>query len=136
MSKASIFRGVDFTGVDWSERNKDIAARLGTDQVRVAQARARFGFVMRPNISWDYVDLTRPIKELAEELGCSVDAVKAARIRFGLTRDKVDWDDPTIDWSKSNAELARELGCIANTVRVNRIRLFGRSTPETPAEKK
>ena len=129
MSRNSMFRGVDFTGVDWGERNKDIAARLGTDQVRVAQARAHFGFVRYPNINWDFVDLTRPMREVAEELGCSYDAVKAARRRFCLTRDRIDWNDPTIDWSKSNSALAEELGCTRNTARLNRLRLFGHSAP-------
>ena len=134
MSNISMFRGVDFTGVDWGERNKDIAARLGTDEVRVAQARAKFGFIRRPNIEWSHVDLTRPMREIAEEIGCSVDAVKAARMRYGITRDRIDWNDPSIDWSKSNSELAEELGCTRNTVRLNRLRLFGQSSPQKKGE--
>ena len=42
----SIFRGVDFTGTDWGEQNKNIAFRLGVEPGLVAAARRHFGMVL------------------------------------------------------------------------------------------
>ena len=123
MSSASVFRGVDFTGTDWADRNVDIAGRLGCDPALVAAARRHFGMVVDRRIDWSGVDFGRPAKEIAAEMGCSVVSVANAKRSLGLTRDRIPWDEA--DWTKSDAELADCFACAENTVRIARKRITG-----------
>ena len=120
----SIFRGVDFTGTDWGERNKDIAARLGITPGLVAAARRHFGMVLTPRIDWSDVDFSRPSKEIAAEKGCSVTAVNIARRSAGMAASRLDWSE--LDWSMDNVAIARELGCTPSAVLAARLRITGK----------
>lgn len=128
MSEFSIFRGFDFTGTDWGDRNKDIAARLGCAPGVVAAARRHFGF-SRPRIDWTGVDFDRPTRDIAQELGCSEIAVVKARADAGMSRQRIDWTG--VDWSRSNKALAEEMGCSPITVAKARERILGKRSPKT-----
>ena len=120
----SIFRGVDFTGTDWGEKNKDIAARFGITPDLVAAARRHFGMVIAPRIDWNDVDFSRPSKEIAAEKGCSVTAVNIARRSAGMAASRLDWSD--VDWSLDNASIAEVMGCTTSAVWAARLRITGK----------
>ena len=114
MSSVSVFRGVDFTGTDWGERNIDIAARLGVEPGLIAAARRHFDMVMHPHPDWSDVDFSRPLADIAAELGVSTASVSKAKRAMGLQRERIDWSGA--DWSKSDMELAEEYGCTTPSV--------------------
>ena len=120
----NIFRGVDFTGTDWGEPNKNIASRLGVEPGLVAAARRHFGMVITPRIDWSDVDFSRPSKEIAAEKGCSVTAVNIARRSAGMAASRLEWSE--VDWSKDNSSIARELGCTPSAVLAARRRITGK----------
>lgn len=132
MSEISIFRGFDFTGTDWADRNKDIAARLGCAPGVVAAARRHFG-MGRPRIDWASVDFDRPTKELAKELGCCESSIVKARADAGLSRQRIDWTG--VDWGKTNKAIAEEMGCAPITVAVARQRIIGTRSPKRGRKK-
>ena len=117
----NIFRGVDFTGTDWGERNVDIAKRLFCDPVLVSHARRHFGMSVNRRIDWSGVDFTRPVKEIAAEMGCSAIAVAKAKAAYGMTKKRCDFEGA--DWAKTNVELADEYGVSVLTVAAARKRL-------------
>lgn len=108
MSELSIFRGVDFTGTDWAERNIDIASRLECDPGLVSAARKHFGMQLKERADWTGVDWSKKNAEIAEELGVSHSAVVKQRAAMGLSRERVDYSE--VDWTLPNAELVRQLG--------------------------
>ena len=109
-----MFRGVDFTGTDWGERNIDIAARLGVEPGLIAAARRHFDMVTHPHPDWSDVDFSRPLADIAAELGVSTASVSKAKRAMGLQRERIDWSGA--DWSKSDMELAEEYGCTTPSV--------------------
>ena len=120
----NIFRGVDFTGTDWGEANKNIASRLGVEPGLVAAARRHFGMVLTPRIDWSDVDFSRPSREIAAEKGCSVTAVNIARRSAGMAASRLEWSN--VDWSMDNSSIARELGCTPSAVLAARRRITGK----------
>ncbi len=80
-----------------------------------------------PAANWSKVDLRRPARELAEELGVTTNTIYSRRRRHG-TR-KQPWSEMAkVDWSKVDARrgtvtaLAERLGVSASTVRLHRLR--------------
>ncbi|MDO5538243.1 MAG: hypothetical protein Q4F72_12045 [Desulfovibrionaceae bacterium] len=70
---------------------------------------------------WAAVDWSKPAKEIAEELGCSLVAVYQHRRRMVTGPDKVDiklWK--AVDWSKSDTAIMRERGCRRDDVEMAR----------------
>ena len=114
MSSVSVFRGVDFTGTDWADRNADIAERLGVDPSLVAAARRHFGMETSTRPDWSMVDFDRPRAEIAAELGVSVASVGNAKRAMGMQRERIAWRE--VDWSKTDAEIAEECGCAVSSV--------------------
>lgn len=117
----NIFRGVDFTGTDWGDRNVDIAKRLFCDPVLVSHARRHFGMAVDRRIDWSGVDFTRPVKEIAADIGCSAIAVAKAKAALGMTKKRCDFEGA--DWAKTNVEIAEEYGVTVVTVAAARKRL-------------
>ena len=131
MSSVSVFRGVDFSGTDWGERNIVIAERLGVDPGLVAAAKRHFDMVLKPRVDWSDVDFDRPLAEIAKENGVTVAAVMAAKKAAGLQRDRIDLRDA--DWGKPDSAIAREYGCSVATVWRARKRM-GRELPPVDGE--
>lgn len=131
MSGMSVFRGVDFSGTDWYERNVVIAKRLGVEPVLVAAARRHFDMVLKPRVDWSDVDFDRPLAEIAKEKGVSAAAVVYAKRAAGLQRDRIDLSDA--DWGKTDSAIAREYGCSVASVWHARKRM---GTPLPPVDGK
>ena len=80
---------------------------------------------MRLDINWDLVDLTRPRKQLADELGVHENTIKYRRFKQSIVAPKgrpqaTDWS--LVDFSKSDDVLAKELGVHRTTVTKQRAR--------------
>ena len=130
MSEISVFRGFDFTGTDWADRNVDIAARLGCDPVLVAQARQHFGMVIERYPDIPAEELEGTVKELAERHGVSERAIIKKRAQKGVSRERVDWGPA--DWTKKNIELAREFGVLPASVAYARKKYAPPHLQQTP----
>ena len=127
MSEASHFRGFDFTGTDWGETNRAIAARLGADENLVAAARKHFGMVVRVRVDWSAgIDWSLSNKELAKMYNVRESTVSRQRAFAGMGFGQIDWD--SVDWSKLDREIAREVGCTAAAVGKARRRITGLSS--------
>ena len=127
MSEASHFRGFDFTGTDWAEANRVIAARLGAEENLVAAARKHFGMVVRVRVDWsDNIDWNLSNKELAKMYNVRESTVSRQRAFAGMGFGQIDWD--SVDWSKLDREIAREVGCTAAAVGKARRRITGLSS--------
>lgn len=132
MGSSSIFRGIDFSGTEWNERNVDIAARLGVEPELVSKARKHFGMVVDRRIDWSVVDFSRPVKDIAAELGCSLPAVNAAKKAMGLTRERIPWHEA--DWSMTDSEIADIYACTVASVQMARKRITGKTMRQARAE--
>lgn len=135
MSEASHFRGFDFTGTDWGETNRAIAARLGADENLVAAARKHFGMVVRVRVDWSAgIDWSLSNKELAKMYNVRESTVSRQRAFAGMGFGQIDWD--SVDWSKLDREIAREVGCTAAAVGKARRRITGLSSRQRGRPKK
>lgn len=134
MSEASHFRGFDFTGTDWGETNRAIAARIGADENLVAAARRHFGMVVRERADWTQVDWNLTNRELAEQLGVHESTVSRQRTLAGCGTGGIDWDEA--DWSLTDREIAAQLGCSAAAVGKARRRITGQSSRQRGRPKK
>jgi hypothetical protein len=85
---------------------------------------------------WNSVDWTKPVSQIAEEMGASPVTVYWKRRKLGIQAPRartrhmrhrswryhdVDWE--SLDWTKNNNQLARETGIPFSTIRQNRIKL-------------
>ncbi|MDO5537957.1 MAG: hypothetical protein Q4F72_10570 [Desulfovibrionaceae bacterium] len=81
---------------------------------------------------WAAVDWSKPVQEIADELGCSLAAVYQRRRRMVTGPDKVDvnlWK--AVDWSRSDTEIMRERGCRRDDVELARRAAGGARTRRT-----
>lgn len=135
MSEASHFRGFDFTGTDWGDTNRAIAARIGADENLVAAARRYFGMVVRERVNWsDGIDWSLSNKELAQKYGVSESTVSRQRTLAGCGTGGIDWDEA--DWNLTDREIAAQLGCSAAAVGKARRRITGQSSRQRGRPKK
>lgn len=135
MSEASHFRGFDFTGTDWGETNRAIAARLGADENLVAAARKHFGMVVRVRVDWSAgIDWSLSNKELAQKYGVSESTVSRQRGLLGMGFGQIDWNEA--DWNLTDLEIAARLGCTAMAVGKARRRITGQSSRQRGRPKK
>lgn len=117
--------------------DKEIAEKLGVSKSTVARYRSILGLRKRaytPEKAIDFsgVDLSRPVNEIAEELGCSRHSVSLARMKKGEARHR-DIDFSHADWGKTNAELAKQFNCTVQTITAAR-KKFG--NPRKPGRQK
>lgn len=106
--------------VNQSLSDKEIAERLGCSEGTIIRCRSILGLRKRRKVSakaidFSDVDLSRPVDDIAAELGCSRHTVSLARMKNGKAR-KRDIDFSDADWTKTNPELAQEYNCSARTV--------------------
>lgn len=135
MSEASHFRGFDFTGTDWGDTNRAIAARIGADESLVAAARRYFGMVVRERVNWsDGIDWSLSNKELAQKYGVSESTVSRQRGLLGMGFGQIDWNEA--DWNLTDREIAARLGCTAMAVGKARRRITGQSSRQRGRPKK
>ena len=89
-------------------------------------------FVMpekRPPVrDWSKINLDRPTKEIAAELGITASAVSHQKVKAGKARRKRDIG-ATIDWNKSDRELARQLGVSKSMIYRRRIEVLNHREP-------
>lgn len=124
MSEISHFRGYDFTGTDWSDSNRAIAARIGADESLVAAARRYFGMVIKVRVDWSQdIDWGLDNKTLAKMYGVHESTVSRQRAIAGYGFGGIDWSEA--DWSKPDTQIAAELGCSAMAVGKARRRITG-----------
>lgn len=106
--------------VGQSLSDKEIAKRLDCSVGTVVRCRSILGLRKRNRISskaidFSEVDLSRPVDDIAAELGCSRHTVSLARMKNGKARQR-DIDFSDADWTKTNPELAQEYNCSVRTV--------------------
>lgn len=128
----------NWSNVDWSLSNDEVAASLGVAKSCVYYHRRQVlqGGKSEP-INWYAVDWSQTNRQIANETGVSMQTVRAYRraVCPGAEapreyRKRDAWD--TADWSLHDAELARQLG--VSRQRVQQVRKQ-RGTPPAPRPK-
>jgi hypothetical protein len=99
----------NWSSVDWSKTNKEIAQESNRDLSVVRQWRKKLHpeTVYDPASSWKYVDWSKGTAQIAREMNVNDSTVWNARKKYApetLHKNKVY----NIDWSKSNQQIAQE----------------------------
>lgn len=120
-------RTVDWSSVDWSMTNGQIAGAVGvsTGLVFINRRKAQKAPTRQVgDVEWSEVDWAMSNESIASLTGKKVSRIKVMRSLHAPVRKRLpDQFWQALDWSRSNRDLAREHGIDNGTVGRNRLRL-------------
>lgn len=131
----------DWSLVDWSRSNDEIAASLGCSYSAVSNQRQRWSTSTSKTIrvDWESVDWNQTNAVIARQVGLCEATV--ARVRRGVGAPKstirnplvcrIDWE--SADWFMRDTDIARQLGCTKERVRQMRTWL---GKPKSPLHRR
>jgi hypothetical protein len=106
---------IDFSQVDWSRSNKEIAFELKCDPSLASRKRRPNLKVGHTPVNFSKVDWGLPVKAIAHELGCSEAYVYSNRPKDFRLRHRA-YDFSKVDWTRTNEEIARAAGVSSQAV--------------------